>query len=76
MPPKTPVSSKGPSKQELDAINTYLYRKPDFDKLIHEAKQNPPKRLEEKETDYDRKLNEAVKQSLEEARQAQASRAQ
>jgi len=76
MPPKTSVSAKGPSKQELDAINTYLSQKPDFDKLVQEAKQNPSKQTEKQQTEYDRKLNEAVKHSLEEARQAQASRAQ
>ncbi|KAK5128709.1 hypothetical protein LTR85_000042 [Meristemomyces frigidus] len=65
MPPKTTVpphqESKGPSKQELDAINTYLAQKPDFNKLIDEAKQNPQTLPKKQETDYDAKLHEALR---------------
>lgn len=60
MPPKTAVAphqeTKGPSKPELDAINAYLAQKPDFDKLIDEAKRKPQSQPEKQTTDYERKL--------------------
>lgn len=75
MPPKhsapnNPVSK--PTKQEFDAIKKYIAQKPDFDKLIAEAKANPTKSsdLPEPATDYDRKITEAVKESLAEHRKA------
>lgn len=72
MPPKTSAASKqtpkGPSKQELDAINAYLAEKPDFHKLVAEATKNGPVQIERTETEYDRKLNAAVKESLRESR--------
>lgn len=74
MPPKTAVAphpkTKSPSKPELDAINAYIAQKPDFDKLIDEAKQNPQSVPEKQTTDYDRKLYAGVKESLDEARNA------
>ena len=71
MPPK-PSSSKTAksqvsNKEALDAINTYLLRKPDLDKLIREAKENPRQSFPEKgQTEYDLKIKEAVKEVLEE----------
>ncbi len=45
MPPKSPSSSTSsntqlPSKEQLAAIQKYLAQKPDFDKLIVEARSN------------------------------------
>lgn len=69
MPPKPSASStqkpKGPSKQELEAINAYLTQKPDFDKLIAETKANPQPAPERKLSEYERKVKEAVKASVE-----------
>ncbi|KAK4550738.1 hypothetical protein LTR36_000317 [Oleoguttula mirabilis] len=68
MPPKTAVpphlKPKRPSKQELDAINIYLDQKPDFDKLVTEAKQDPQQPPAKQETDYNRKLDAAVKDNI------------
>ena len=75
MPPKSSSKQKqhGPTQQELEAINNYLSQKPDFDKLLEEAKQNPQPALPRHETDYDRQLSEAVAESLAEHRQASQS---
>ncbi|KAK5132221.1 hypothetical protein LTR08_009281 [Meristemomyces frigidus] len=74
MPPKPPSSpssssfkkpnTKAPSKPELDAISAYLAQKPSFS--LDTAKQ--PFLLERKTTDHDRKLDGAVRASLELAR--------
>lgn len=78
MPPKTAVAphqtTKGSPKAELNAINAYIAQKPDFDKLIDEAKQNPQSVPEKQTTDYDRKLYAGVKESLDEARNARESK--
>jgi hypothetical protein len=74
MPPKTTSlpqipKPKGPSKEELDAINEYLSRKLDFEKLIAEEQPIQAGSATVKPlTEYDRKLNEAVKESLEAVR--------
>lgn len=75
MPPKqSTLSSFKPTKQELDAINKYLSQKPDFDKLIAEAKADPVKpTATEPETDYNRQISTAVKDSLAERRKSKTS---
>ena len=70
MPPKAKSLNKaqkpqGPTKEELEAINNYLRQKPDFENLIREAKANTHSPAKKVETDYDRKLREAVKQVYE-----------
>lgn len=71
MPPKQ-TSSPKPTQQQLDAINAYLAQKPDFDKLVAEAKANSieANELPKPTTDYERKLREAVKESLSERQRA------
>ena len=72
MPPKASSSSKttkpqAPTKEALEAINTYLSQKPDFEKLIKEAKENPWRAPNSKTgTEYDTKIKEAVRKVLEE----------
>ena len=74
MPPKpssskTTNKSQGPSKESLEAINNYLAQKPDFEKLIREAKENPRRSGDTPApTEYDRKVKQAVKEVLEERR--------
>ena len=72
-----PPKSRGPTKEELEAINSYLKQKPDFDKLIQEAKANPtPSSRKKEETEYDRKTRETVNEVIQERkREAQAKQA-
>ena len=69
MPPK-PSSSKAAKHQSsnkgaLDAINAYLSQKPDLDQLIREAKENPRRSFpERRQTEYDLKIKEAVREVL------------
>ena len=79
MPPK-PSSSKAAKHQSsnkgaLDAINAYLSQKPDLDQLIREAKENPRWSLPEKrQTEYDLKIKEAVREVLiERSKQAEGT---
>lgn len=76
MPPKTSTSkaakASNSNKEALDAINSYLAQKPDFEKLIKEAKESSRRSIPEQgETEYTRKVKAAVKEVLEE-RQKQA----
>lgn len=54
----TTTKAEGPSKAQLDAINKYLAEKPDFDQLLKNSQASSPPRVEE--TEYERKLREAV----------------
>ena len=81
MPPKAssskPTRPQGPTKEALQAINTYLAHKPDFENLIKEAKakENPNQvRPEQLETEYKRKAKEAIKEILEERREEASAR--
>lgn len=64
MPPKQSTNPttklQGPTKKELEAINSYLAQKPDFDQLL----KNPPKHqtasLKADESPYYRKLREVI----------------
>lgn len=82
MPPKVSSSTHsskppGPTKEQLEAINNYLAQKPDFDKLIAEAKANPQSPTKKTESDYERTLREAVRTTFEERRkEAETSRSQ
>lgn len=74
MPPKAssatkPKTTQGPTKDELSAINAYLAQKPDFDKLVKDARANtePATRIEE--SDYDKALKEGVKAAIRDTRQ-------
>lgn len=71
MPPKNPPTkaskSNNSEKQAVEAINQYLSQKPDIDKLIRDAKESSSRSFTEKrQTDYNRKVKEAVKEVLEE----------
>ena len=73
MPPKPSPSNKTantqrPTKQQLEAINNYLAQKPDFAKLIEEAKAKTQPPTDQRETEYDRILREAVRGTREEKR--------
>lgn len=76
MPPKTSSSAGAKAnksnKEASEAISRYISQKPDFDKLVKEAKENPGRpRTETRQTEYSQKVKEAVKEVLEE-RRAQA----
>ncbi|KAK3699709.1 hypothetical protein LTR37_016314 [Vermiconidia calcicola] len=63
----SPAASQRPTEEQLRAINNYLSKKPDFDKLIQEAnqyKQDHPTRLVKSE--YDSEIKAAVKAVFEE----------
>ena len=71
MPPKTPASKtskpNSSNKQAGEAINQYLSQKPDFDKLIQEAKESSGRSFTEtRQTEYNKKVKEAVKEVFEE----------
>jgi len=69
MPPKSTAKQtfQGPTKQELEAINNYLAHKPDFEKVVAQTPSSGP----EQETDeFDRKLTQAVEESIEEHKKA------
>lgn len=74
MPPKNSSSNNstikpsGPTKEQLKAINQYLAHKPDFDKLIAEAKANSHSSTEPYRSEYDKILRAAVKETLDERR--------
>ena len=72
MPPKATLSKQqgGPTKQELEAINQYLAQKPDFAKLASESGADQQASTDKNQTDYDQKLQEAVKESIREHREA------
>ena len=51
------------------AINAYLSQKPDFEKLVREARENPRRPPNSGvQTEYDRKVKEAVREVFEERR--------
>lgn len=63
MPPKTtnPTTKlQGPTKKELEAINTYIAQKPDFDRLLKNSpkEQTAPPKIDE--SPYYRKLREII----------------
>lgn len=73
MPSKTSASKTGKSnnsnKEAEEAIKLYLSQKPDFDKLIKEAKESSDgSTTERKQTEYNRKVKEAAREVLEERR--------
>ena len=73
MPPKTSSSATAKSnksnKEASEAINTYFSQKPDFERLIKEAKENPSRPPPgTRQTEYNQKVKEAVKEVLEERR--------
>lgn len=68
MPPKSSSKQQQqpkiarPTKHEVEAVQRYLAQKPDFEKLIEEAKQSPKSSpaAKREETEYERKTREAV----------------
>jgi hypothetical protein len=73
MPPKTSSSTTAKAnkinKEASEAITTYVAQKPDFEKLVKEARENPNRPLTgSRQTEYSRKVKEAVKEVLEERR--------
>ena len=71
MPPKTSTSKTSKAnksdKEAVDAINQYLSQKPDFDKLIKDAKESSSRSFTEtRQPDYHQKVKEAVKEVFEE----------
>lgn len=68
MPPKTSGSKPNKStinseKEASEAINQYLAQKPDFEKLIREAKESSSRSLTEtRQTEYNKKVKAAVKE--------------
>jgi hypothetical protein len=71
MPPKTSTSKTSKAnksdKEAVDAINQYLSQKPDFDKLIKDAKESSGRSFPEtRQTDYNQKVKAAVKEVFEE----------
>lgn len=73
MSPKTSSSTTAKSnksdKEASETINTYISQKPDFEKLVKEAKENPGRfSTETRQTEYSQKVKEAVKEVLEERR--------
>lgn len=74
MPPKKSASHKddskstGPSQDQLKAIKAYLAQKPDFDQLIAEAKSNQQPTIGPALSEYERTLQAAVKETIEDRR--------
>ena len=63
---------KGPSKAELEAIKQYLAQKPDFDKLIRDAKSDAQEASfpqQSETTPYGTQFRAAVRESLEDKRE-------
>ena len=85
MPPKS-LSSKThvitsdnsrPTPQQLEAINKYLAQKPDFDRIIAEAKATSNPQPQSSESAYEAKIRQAVRETIEERhREAHASSTQ
>ena len=62
-----PSKADKSDKEAADAINQYLAQKPNFDKLIKDAKESSGRSFPEtRRTDYHQKVKEAVKEVFEE----------
>ena len=59
-----------PTEAELDAIRQYISQKPDFDKLVLEAKQgsNSSSTTAKSSSEYDQKIEQSVKESVAKAK--------
>lgn len=72
MPPKTApktVKFRTSDKEALELVDAYFAKKPDLEKLIKDAREGSGRSFTEKrQTDYDRKVKEAVREVLEERR--------
>ena len=69
MPPPKPATPYKPSSEVIAAITLYLAQKPDFDKLIEEARQAPAHVPNKRDLSaYDQKTQKAVQDSLTEAK--------
>lgn len=64
MPPKQSTNPttklQGPTKKELEAINTYLAQKPDFDQLLKNSPKDRATSPKVDESPYYRKLREVI----------------
>lgn len=74
MPPKKAAShndnskSTGPTSEQVKAIKAYVAQKPDFNQLIAKAKANPQSANEPVLSEYEKTLQAAVKETIEDRR--------
>lgn len=57
------------TSQQLEAISKYLAQKPDFDRIIAEAKATANRHTQLSESAYETKIRQAVRETIEERRE-------